>query len=59
MKTDEKGLVICEILVFKFYFWNVGLRLTNSEMGNPWEQILLVEAKKKNRVQTKKNSKII
>jgi hypothetical protein len=29
-----------------FYFWNVGLGLTSSEMGNPWEQMLFVGAKK-------------
>jgi hypothetical protein len=31
---------------FNFYFWNVGLELTNGEMGNPWEQMLLIGAKK-------------
>jgi hypothetical protein len=29
-----------------FHFWNVGLGLTNDEMDNPWEQMLLVGAKK-------------
>jgi hypothetical protein len=46
MKTDENGLVICGISVFKFLFYNVGLGLTNSEMDNLWEQMLLVGGKK-------------
>jgi hypothetical protein len=54
MKIDEKGLVIHEILVLNFYFWNVGLRLTNNAMDNSWEQMLLVGAKKANVRQKKK-----
>jgi uncharacterized protein YjcR len=38
-----------------FYFWNIVLKLTNGEMGNSWEQMLLVGAK--NICQTQKSNK--
>jgi hypothetical protein len=42
MKTDEKGLWSVGFLFLNFNFWIVGLGWTNGEMGNPWEQMLLV-----------------
>jgi hypothetical protein len=46
MKTDENGWQFMEFQFYIFHFWNDGLGLTNGEMGNPWEQMLLVGAQK-------------
>jgi hypothetical protein len=46
MKTDEKGLVSRGISIFKFLFLEHWIGINEREMGNPWEQMLLVGAKK-------------